>query len=64
MKTEYNIEAGVGYCGNQSEKIKQLEVANTYNFMLYLTHYSNHLEQMETLRNIGDVQEMSMLEMM
>jgi hypothetical protein len=32
--------------------------------MLYLAHYTGHLEQLETMRNIGDVTEMSMLEMM
>lgn len=32
--------------------------------MLYLAHYSGHLEQLETIRNIGDLQEMSMLEML
>ena len=44
--------------------MKQLEVANIYNFTLYLAHYSGHLEQLETIKNIGDVQEMSMLEML
>ena len=34
-----------------------------YNFMLYFVHYSIHLDQMETVRNVGDVAEMSMLEM-
>jgi len=63
MKAEYNVEAAVSRCGSQSEKIKQLEVANTYNFMLYLAHYATHLDQIETTRNIGDMQEMSMLEM-
>ena len=64
MKAEYNVESAVGQVGHQSEKIKALEVANTYNFMLYLSHYIGHLEQLETMRNIGDIQEMSMLEMM
>jgi adenosylmethionine-8-amino-7-oxononanoate aminotransferase len=32
--------------------------------MLYLSHYLPHLEQLETVRNIGDVTEMSMLEML
>jgi hypothetical protein len=63
MKAEYGVESAVGQVGHQSEKIKALEVANTYNFMLYLAHYSGHLEQLETMRNIGDVQEMSTLEM-
>lgn len=63
MKAEYNVEGAVGQVGHQSEGIKKLEIANTYNFMLYLSHYAGHLEQLETMRNIGDVQEMSMLEM-
>ena len=41
-----------------------MEVANTYNYMLYLSHFVAHLEQMETVRNVGDIQEMSMLEML
>jgi hypothetical protein len=32
--------------------------------VLYLSHYAGHLEQLETMRNIGDIQEMSMLEML
>ncbi len=55
MKAEYNVEAAVAKSGAQSEKIKQLEVANTYNFFLYLSHYAGHLEQIETMRNIGDL---------
>ena len=63
MKTEYNIEGAVHNVGIQSEKIKQLEVANTYNFMLYFCHFVGHLEQLETIRNVGDINEMSGLEM-
>lgn len=64
MKAEYGVDAAIAQVGHQSEKIKQLEVANTYNFMLYLTHWAAHIDQIETLRNIGDVQELSMLEML
>ena len=32
--------------------------------MLYLSHFVAHLEQLETVRNVGDLQEMSMLEML
>lgn len=64
MKAEYNVEHAVAFVGQQSDRVKQLEVANTYNFMLYLSHYIGHLEQLETIRNIGDLQQMSMLEMM
>jgi hypothetical protein len=41
-----------------------LEVANTYNFMLYLAHFAGHLDQLETMRNIGDVNELSYLELL
>ena len=34
-----------------------------YNFMLYFVHYAGHLDQLETMRNIGDLQQMSLLEM-
>jgi hypothetical protein len=44
--------------------MQQLDVANTYNFALYLTHYNAHLDQIETVRNIGDLDQMSMLEML
>ena len=64
MKAEYNVEAAVGNVGNPSARIKELDVANTYNFMLYMSHFIPHLEQLETIRNIGDVTEMSMLEML
>jgi hypothetical protein len=43
--------------------MRQLEVANEYNFMLYMTHYFMHLDQLETMRNVGDIQELSILEM-
>lgn len=62
MKAEYNVDSAANMIGNQTEKMRQLEVANTYNFMLYLSHYAGHLEQLETMRNIGDIQEMSMME--
>lgn len=55
MKSEYKLEAAVSFVGTQSEKIKRLEVANTYNFILYMCHYDTHLDQIETLRNIGDI---------
>ena len=33
-----------------------------YNFMLYFVHYTQHLNQLETMRNIGDFNQLSMLE--
>ena len=35
----------------------------TYNYYLWMTHYLNHLEQIETLHNIGDPTELGVMEM-
>ena len=43
--------------------MQALDVAMKYNFALYMTHYKGHLQQLEMMRNIGDISEMSMLEM-
>lgn len=64
MKQEYSVDSALGHLSTHSDKIKQLEVANTYNFMLYMVHYTSHLEQLETLKNVGDLQEMSAIESM
>jgi adenosylmethionine-8-amino-7-oxononanoate aminotransferase len=64
MKAEYSVESAVAQVGGQTEKMQQLDAANTYNFALYLSHYMGHLDQLETVRNIGDLNEMSMLEML
>ena len=63
MKTEYTVENAVGRTGGtQTEQMQALDVAMQYNFMLYFVHYTQHLNQLETMRNIGDVPSLSMLE--
>lgn len=62
MATEYAVESAVSKCGTQTEKMQALDITMQYNFMLYFVHYSIHLDQMEGLRNAGDIAEMSMLE--
>jgi hypothetical protein len=62
MTAEYNVESAISNLGQVSDKIKALEIANTYNSTLYLAHYIGHLDQLETMKNIGDMNEMSMLE--
>ena len=63
MKSEYTVDAAVSRCGTSTEKLQALDVAMQYNFMLYFVHYAGHLDQLETMRNIGDLQQMSLLEM-
>ena len=63
MSTEYTVESAVAKTGNaQTEKMQALDVAMQYNFMLYFVHYGMHLDQLETMRNAGDITQMSMLE--
>jgi len=55
MKTSYSIDAAVGRIGHSTDQLQALDVAMQYNFMLYFVHYSGHLDQLEVMRNIGDL---------
>lgn len=62
MQTEYAIDSAVSRTGSTTEKMQALDIAMQYNFMLYFVHYSQHLDQMETMRNVGDISALSVLE--
>ena len=62
MESEYSVDSAVARTGAQTEKMQALDVSMQYNFMLYFVHYTQHLNQLETMRNIGDIQQLSMLE--
>ena len=64
MASEYAVESAVSRCGHSTEKLQALDVAMQYNFMLYFVHYTAHLDQIETMRNLGDVTKLSWLEML
>ena len=55
MDAEYQIDGAVNRCGARSEMMKQLDASMHYNYELWLAHYIMHLDQIETLHNIGDV---------
>ena len=55
LASEYNVDSAVGRLGAASEKIKALDIALQYNYMLHYSHYFEHLVTLETLTNIGDV---------
>ena len=63
MHTEYQVDAAVSKCGTSTEKMQALDIAMSYNYMLYMVHYLEHLNQIETVKNIGDVMQMSNMEM-
>jgi len=62
MDTTYTVDAAVNQLGTKTEKMQALDIALEYNFMLYFVHYSRHLNQLETMRNIGDISMMSNME--
>jgi len=63
MASEYNVESAVSKCGHVTAKMQALDVAMQYNYNLYLAHYMMHLEQLETLRNNGDIMNMGPMEL-
>lgn len=63
MATEYSVDSAVSRCGQTTDKMQALDIAMEYNFMLYFVHYVGHLDQLETMTNIGDVSKLSSLEM-
>jgi len=63
MESEYGIDGAVAKCGTRTPAMKALDVAMHYNYNLWLQHYLLHLDQIETLHNIGDVTQISKLEM-
>lgn len=56
LESEYTVDSAVSKLGHPTEKMQALDVAMQYNFMLYFVHYQAHLNQLETMRNIGDLQ--------
>jgi hypothetical protein len=63
METEYAVDGAVSKCGVRTEAMKALDVAMHYNYHLWMMHYIMHLEQIETLANIGDVTQLGRQEM-
>jgi hypothetical protein len=63
MATTYEVDNAVLRCGATTEKMQALDISLQYNFMLYFVHYTSHLTTIETIRNAGDVTQMSNLEL-
>lgn len=63
MASEFDVGGAISQVGQRSEARKNLDVAMQYNYNLWMVHYLFHLEQIETLHNIGDTNELSKMEM-
>ena len=63
MEAEFGVDGAIAKCGHRSEAMKQLDVLMHYNYNLWMVHYLNHLDSIETLHNIGDPTELGFMEM-
>ena len=63
MDAEFQVDGAVQKCGVRSKDMQALDLSMHYNFALWSTHYQMHLDQIETLHNIGDVTEIGRMEM-
>ena len=63
MAAEFSVDGAVSKLGTRSEAMKALDVSMAYNYELWMAHYLMHLDQVETLHNIGDVTQLSLMEM-
>lgn len=59
MKSEYSVEDAAGRVNVTSERLNSLDISISYNYILWLTHYSSHISFMEGLHNLGDITDMS-----
>ena len=59
MEAEFDVEAAIGRVGTRPEAFKSLDVAITYNELLWHKHHEMHLNQIETMENIGDISKVS-----
>ena len=62
MQSEFSVDGAIGKVGTRSEAMKSLDVAMHYNDALWWMHYYMHLDQLETMANIGDVTKLSLRE--
>ena len=62
VQSEYSVDSAVSKLGQPSDKMKELEVQSLYNEYLHQAHFRKHLEQIETVRNLGDITKISTME--
>ena len=59
MQSEYSVEDAASRVEHTTEKLDGLDIAINYNYYLWLTHYTDHIQLMEGLNNLGDITDMS-----
>ena len=59
MGTTYEVAEAASRVDTQTDKLDALDIAVTYNYALWLSHYSQHVDFIEGVRNIGDVSDLS-----
>lgn len=63
METEYSVDQAAERALSKSEKLKMLDIKNDYNFEVWWYNFQKNLRFLETIRNLGDVTQISLKEM-
>lgn len=64
MESEYEVQDAASRVDTSTPKFEALDVAIQYNYALWLVHYSDHVSFMEGLHNLGDITDMSNLQVL
>lgn len=59
MQSEYEVHDAAARVDAKTEKFEALDVSMQYNYALYLVHYSDHMNFIEGLSNLGEIGDMS-----
>ena len=59
MESEYDVQDAASKVNSKTDKFDSLDIAITYNYAIWLCHYTDHVTFMEGLRNLGDITDMS-----
>jgi hypothetical protein len=62
MNSEYEVEDAASRVNTKTDKMEGLDISMKYNYVLSLVHYTDHVNFMEGLHNLGDLNDMSMRE--
>ena len=64
MDTTYDVNDAVSRVDTKTAKLDALEVSATYNYVLWMVHYTGHLQFLETLNALGNYGDLSEQEVM
>jgi hypothetical protein len=59
MESEYHVDDAASRVDSKTSALDSLDIAVNYNYMLWLTHYTEHASFTEGMRNTGNITDLS-----